>query len=540
VRLLLIDTPELDQGPFGEVAKVALEGLLPVGEQVELETDVDTHDQYDRLLAYLYLSDGRMVNEVLLEMGVAVAGGVAGVLLTFWSRHVLTNLLTAGLGTAPLMTRMPLEVAVDLPLIAATFGLCVVVAVFFSLLPALRLTRGDSTSGLRTAVVGESSPKLRLGRGLVALQIGISVPLLVCAVLFLRTLANLGGVNLGFDPAGLVYFKVNPDATSQSASGHASLYLQAIEQVRHVPGVTAVTLVENALLSGIVSNTQVTIDGEKRSWHMNAIGPGYLETMGVRLLAGRVPGAQDGPGAPAVAAINETAARQAFGSESPLGRSMVVSSRSVEIVGVVSDTHYDSPRSEVPPTFFDSALQRAGYRGHHIVARTSLPVAQLEPALKDAMAAVDRELPAPEITSQITRLQQTTNRERVFAQLLTLFGVFALLLASIGLHGVTSYSVERRAKEIGVRMALGAAPGQVLWMVQRQVVVLVVIGLAIGLPAALWTTPLLGALLFGVAPTDPGVLATGAVVMLLVAMAAGWLPARRAATSDPLRALRKE
>jgi ABC-type antimicrobial peptide transport system permease subunit len=219
---------------------------------------------------------------------------------------------------------------------------------------------------------------------------------------------------------------------------------------------------------------------------------------------------------------------------------MVVSSRSVEIVGVVSDTHYDSPRSEVPPTFFDSALQRAGYRGHHIVARTSLPVAQLEPALKDAMAAVDRELPAPEITSQITRLQQTTNRERVFAQLLTLFGVFALLLASIGLHGVTSYSVERRAKEIGVRMALGAAPGQVLWMVQRQVVVLVVIGLAIGLPAALWTTPLLGALLFGVAPTDPGVLATGAVVMLLVAMAAGWLPARRAATSDPLRALRKE
>jgi predicted permease len=482
-----------------------------------------------------------LVRGMLLEgMALAVAGGALGLLLTWWSRRVLTTILTAGLGTAPLSTQ-PLEVTVDAPLAAATFGASVLAALLFSLLPAVRLTRGNAdTADLRQQVVGARTPKLTLGRVLVALQIAISLPLLVGALLFLRTLGNLGRIDLGFDPEGVAFFKLDPAATGAPAPQHAALYMDLLNRIGALPGVTSTTLIENALLSGWTSNTRVTVDGTPQNLYMNAVGPGFLETMGMRLLAGRVPGVQDGPGAPPVAAINETAARQLFGAASPLGRTFASGSRTIEVVGVVSDSLYDRQRAAVRPTMFDSALQRAGYGGHHIVLRSAVPIETLEPAVRRAVAEVHRDLPVPALKSQVAQMQETTVRERVFAQLLTIFGAFALLLATIGLHGVTSYSVARRTNEIGVRMALGAERGQVLWLIERQVVVLAIVGLAIGVPIAIALAPLVGSLLFGVAPTDAGTVVIAAIVMFVVALAAGLLPARRAATIDPLSALRAE
>lgn len=482
----------------------------------------------------------RLMRAQLLEgLVLALAGSAGGLLLTFLARRVLTNLLTAGLGTAP-MSRQPLEVSVDAALIAATVAVGCIVAVLFSLLPALRFTRGDTVADVKHQVAGAPTPKLTIGRALVALQIAVTVPLLVCAALFLRTVANLGAVDLGFDPAGIAYFRINPASVEKELAGQSAMYQRVLDRLRVVPGVSSVTLVENALLSGIVSNTRQTVNGVDHQIYVNAVGPDFLDTMGLRLLAGRMPGVQDGPGRPAVAVVNQRAAKQMFGDASPLGQSLKFSFGPMEIVGVVSDAKYDRQRSDVRPTLYPSALQRQGFGGHHVVIRSGLDAARLEPLVRAAVADVSRELAVPAIRTQAGNLREMTMRERVFAQLLTLFGGFALLLACIGLHGVTSYAVSRRTREIGVRMAVGAAPGQVLWLILRQVGVLAVAGLVIGIPIALWAAPLFGTLLFGVTPTDTGTLVSGAVIMVAVALIAGWLPARRAARLDPLKALRTE
>ena len=480
----------------------------------------------------------RLVRQLLLEgLCLALLGGAGALLLTYWSRHGLTTYLTAGLGTAPLSTQ-PLEVVVDARLVAWTLGVCLVAALACSLLPALRLTRSSAVTYLRHQTAG--APRLLVGRWLVAVQIAVSVPLLVGAALFLQTLANLGRVELGFDPQGLAFFKLDPAATGAPEDQHAAIYRQALERLRAVPGVSSVTLMENVFLSGITSNSSVTVDDERLSLYMNAVGPDFLETMGMRLLAGRVPDERDGPGQPQVAAINEAAARRLFGSTPPLGQSITLGSRQVEVVGVVSDSLYDRQRSEVRPTMFDSALQRPGFGGHNVVLRTSMAASGLEPLLRQAVADVHRDLPVPEIRTQVAQMQASIVRERVFTQLLTIFGGFALLLASLGLHGVTAYSVSRRRSEIGVRVALGARPGQVLWLILRQVVVLAMAGLALGIPLAVTVAPVVGTLLYGVAPTNAALIASASLVMLAVAVGAGLMPARRAARMDPLSALRTD
>jgi predicted permease len=352
--------------------------------------------------------------------------------------------------------------------------------------------------------------------------------------------ANLGRVDLGFNPQDLAFFKIDPAVTGVAPPEHAGMFLDLLNRLGAVPGVTSVTLIENALLSGWTSNNRATVNGKDQMLYMNAVGPGFLDTMGMRLLAGRAPGIHDRPGSPAVAALNESAARQLFGDVSPVGQDIVVGSRTVQIVGVVSDALYDRQRASVRATMFDSALQRAGYGGHHVVVRAAVPIETLEPALRRAVAEVHRDLPVPAFKTQLAQMRETTIRERVFAQLLTIFGGFALLLAIVGLHGVTAYSVARRTSEIGVRMALGAQRRQVLWLIERQVVVLAIAGLVIGVPMAIAVAPLVGSLLFGVAPTDRLVIVASAALMLVAAMAAGLLPARRAATIDPLKALRSE
>ncbi|HET9369269.1 MAG TPA: ADOP family duplicated permease [Vicinamibacterales bacterium] len=483
----------------------------------------------------------RIARGLLMEgLIVAVAGGLGGLLITHFSRRVLTTLLTAGIGTAPLSTQ-PIEVTVDPALVAATLGLSVLAALLFSLLPAVRLAGSSDGAHIKHQAAGAAAPKLTLGRLLVAIQIGVSIPLVVGAILFLRTISNLGRVDLGFNPEGVMFFRADAAKIVDTPQAQALMYQELLDRIARLPGVTSASLIENVLMSGITSNTGVKINGEDYPFSMNAVGPGFLETMGMRLIAGRAPGIQDVPGAPNVAAINETAARAYFGDTSPIGQTMMVSKdRQIEIVGIVSDSRYERQRSVVKPTFFDSAFQRPGYRGHTIVFRSSMPVAQIEPLLKQAVASVHRDLPVPEIRTQAAQLRESTIRERVFTGMLTLFGGFALLLASIGLHGVTSYSVARRTSEMGIRLALGAQRGQVLWLVLRQVVLLGVGGLVIGIPLAMLLAPLAGTLLFGVAPNDVVVIAAAAVVMLLVASGAGLLPARRAANMDPVKALRTE
>jgi predicted lysophospholipase L1 biosynthesis ABC-type transport system permease subunit len=297
---------------------------------------------------------------------------------------------------------------------------------------------------------------------------------------------------------------------------------------------------EHALMGGIISNTRVTVGGEEQVLYRNAVGPALLETMGMRLLSGRLPGRQDVRDAPYVGALNETAVAKLFAGESPLGRTLYVGSREVMVIGVINDTPYQSRRDPVPATLYESALQRTGFGGHHIVLRTSVPADRLEATIRQAVWEVDPDLPVPGVQAQTAIMAQTSAKERVFTQLLSLFGGFALFLASIGLYGVTSYSVARRTSEIGVRVAVGARPGQIVWLILRQVIVLAGFGLLFGIPIALVGGPVMESLLFGVEPTDPAMVLAASLSMLAVAAGAGMLPARRAAAVSPRRALETE
>jgi predicted permease len=480
----------------------------------------------------------RLVRQTVLESVVlAAAGTAAGLLLAFVTRHMLSFMVSSSMGSG--FGTMTVEGSVEPAVIAVAAALGTGATVLFGLLPALRLSNVDPMAWLKHRAAG-TTPKLRLGRALLALQIAVSVPLIVGAALFLRTLSNLGAVELGFDPQGMVIFRVDPGYTQRPADQHSQLYQEILASVREVPGVTSATLMENAFLAGITSNSRITVNGAEQSVYMNAVGPDFLETTGMQLLAGRMPGIQDGPGSPRVGVLNEKAVAQLFGGVSPVGRVLNTGPREIQVVGVVSDSRYAGLRGEIPATFYPSALQRGGYGGHHVVLRTSAPMSRLEADIKRAVAQVDPDLPVPEMRTQTAQLAEASARERMFTQLLTLFGGFALLLASVGLHGVTAYTVARRTGEFGVRVALGAAPDHVQWLVLRQVLGLVALGLAVGVPVSLAVGPAVGSLLYDVAPNDVGLIGMAALVLTLVAMVAGYRPARRAAKMDALVALREE
>jgi predicted permease len=481
-----------------------------------------------------------LVRPMFLEgLILSVAGTGLGLFLTVAGRGFLRDLLTSSIGHGA-FGELEMNLALDPVVMSVGVGLAVAATMAFGLLPALRLSGVDPSAWLKPRETGTSHPRLTVGRVLIALQIAISVPLVVGAALFLRTMDNLGAVELGFDPRGLAVFRVDPGYTDLSEEEYGGLYLELTARLEELPGVTSVTVMENALMSDIISNTRVTVNGEERSLYRNAVGPAFLETLGIELLAGRVPGRQDDANAPAVGAVNTAAVRELFDGENPVGRILHLGHQDVQVIGVIGDTPYKRLRDPVPPTLYESALQQNGFGGHHVVVRSDVPVARLEPAVREAVHQVHPDLPVPELRTQTSIMAETGARERVFTQLLTLFGAFALLLASIGLYGVTSYSVTRRTSEIGVRVAVGARPPSILLLVLRQVAVLAGLGLLVGVPISLALGPLTGSLLFGVAPTDPLTVALAGGAMAGVALAAGFFPALRASRLDALRALRTE
>jgi predicted permease len=274
---------------------------------------------------------------------------------------------------------------------------------------------------------------------------------------------------------------------------------------------------------------------------MNSVGPHYFETMGVPLVLGRPILASDNGGSPAVAVLNQAAARQFFGGQAAIGSRirMTLGSRDLEVVGIAADSKYDGLRNNVEPTMFLSYLQ-IPVGSATVAVRSSVSPAALRLPIEAAMRDVDPSLPMTGYKSQVEQIDETIGRERVFTQLLTVFGGFALLLACVGLHGVTSYSVARRTSEIGIRLALGAQRSRVLWLVLRQVAILAAAGLAIGLPIAWLTGPVTSTFLFGLDARDPLTILAAAAIMVAVAFVAALHPAQRAARMEALAALRSE
>ena len=490
--------------------------------------------------AALGASEWQLMKLPLLESAaLAGAGGALGIGLAFVARDLVSRMLSDAIG--PVVG----EVAIDWPIVGVTAGVSVLAALAAGLVPACRLSSRRMHASLSARPGGTTAPRQRLGRALLAVQIAISLPLLTGAGLLLRTLHNLTRVELGFDPESLVMFRVEvpiqPDGTVA-----IPVYDRILAAVREVPGVRSASMVENPLISGVQSSRTVVVDGVKQAITTNASGPDVFEALGARLVQGRDLDVRDASG-PESVVLNETAARRLFKGPA-LGRELAIAAvgdfpaRVARVVGIVADMHYTSVRATPPPTLFDyyARHSRESLPGLTFVVRSDQSAALLERPLR---AAVARASPATGITafrSQTTQIAQTLGRERVFARLLTLVGVFGLVLAAIGLHGTTAYSVALRTSEIGVRLALGATPGGVLRMVLRQVAGVALIGLAVGVPAALAAGPLLGTLLFGVAPTDALTLGIAAAMLISISMLAGWIPARRASALNPLTAVRRD
>ena len=490
----------------------------------------------------------RLVRQALVEsLVLAVIGGAAGSLLAAWSGPALATMLSDGLNATDV--RLP----IDWTLLGIAAGVTLATSIIFGMVPAIRLTRAEATTELRHRTA-HGAARQRGGRLLIALQLAITVPLIVGALLFLRTLKNFSSVEIGFDPQALVLFEINPvrkvsqlDTSARPSAAETTRVTSILARLESIPGVTSATVMENALLTGWSSNTEAQVDGNRARMQMQAVGPKFFDTMRMRLIAGRAIADTDVAGRPDVAVINETAARQYFPGGPAIGRTFTVGSftrgfrRTVEVVGVVADARYESLRKQTAPTFYDSYMQRpSGTYTTFFALRTSVPAATLDRSIREAVAGADASLPIVRLETQQQKIERTIGRERVLSRLLTVFGGFALLLASLGLHGLTSYAVARRTSEIGIRLALGAQRSQVLWMILRQVLLLAAAGLALGLPLAWAAGPLVASYLFGVPPRDVMTIALSAGVLTMVALVAGWMPARRAARMDPLGALRVE
>jgi predicted permease len=494
----------------------------------------------------------RLVRQLLTEsVLLAALGGAVGILFALWIRDGLLAVdYWGGQGMSALSPSL------DLRVLGFTLGLSFVTGVLFGLAPALRATRIDLTPALKDS--GRNSSGLSrsvLSKSLVAAQVAMSFVLLIGAGLILRTLHNLQNVDVGFNGSNLLLFRVDPNLMSYKGERLANLYKQMFERIEAVPGVRSVTFTRNALLSGGSSGRDVYFPGasadssgsqsasSNETW-LHQVRENYLEAMEIPLLSGRGLSTQDDTRAPRVAVVNQTFAERFFSGEDPVGKRFGFSPETasqIEIVGVARDTKYASLREDIRPTLYLPWLQElAGVGAMTFEVRTASDPASLAPSIRQAVREVNADLPLSEVRTQADQAEQSLRMERLFARLLSFFGLIALLLAAIGLYGVMAYSVAQRTQEIGIRMALGAQVADVLKLVIGQGMVLALIGVVVGIGSAIGLTRLMKSLLYGVSATDLATFSGIALLLIGVALLACYVPARRAAKSDPMIALRHE
>jgi predicted permease len=478
----------------------------------------------------------RLIRQLLTEsVLLAVIGAGLGALVAYWGRQLLPgNLATA--------------TAIDWRILSFVGGLTIATGILFGIAPALRSSRINVGAMLKEGGRSMSGGRSRLGKALVVAQVAISLVLLVGAGLFLRTVRNLRHVDVGFETGNLLLVPVNPALNRYEQPRIQNLFGQMLDQLPHVPGVRAVTASSPALLSGGQNTTRAYIQGRAKRTDSNRINrmvvaPNFFDTMGIRLNAGRGLTDRDTLAAPKVVVINDAAARKYFPRQNPIGQRFGQSfetTSEMEIVGVVKDAKYNSIRDDAPPTMYVPHLQQRQLANMTFELRTAGDPTTVVSGAREAMRRIDPNVPILKVSTQTEQIEQRFAQERVFAQAYALFGGLAVLIASIGLFGLMSYSVARRTNEIGIRMALGAKREDVVGMVMRESIVLVAFGVVIGGGVALGVGRFVASLLYNLAPIDPMTITASAVVMISVSLIAGYLPARTASRVDPMVALRDE
>jgi predicted permease len=375
-------------------------------------------------------------------------------------------------------------------------------------------------------------------------QIGISLLLLVAAGLFVRTLSNLNAIPLGYNRDGLLLFDLNALQVGYPESRAAAFYEDVRQRLRVLPGVTGVSLSHASLIRAGRSHPTSVNGVPAKGTRLLLAGADFFTTMQIPILRGRGFDDRDRQGALPVAVVSDLFARRWFAGGNPIGRKVRIEIRrsplDLEIVGVAATARYGGLKEEIPPVVYVSYAQFAYIQEMTFALRTSGDPLHAAAAVRQIVQDVDGHVPVTNIRTQSAEIDQTINQEIVFARLCSAFAILALVIACVGLYATMAYMVERRTSEIGLRIALGARRGNVIWMVMREVCVLAVIGLALGVPIARATSKFVGSFLFAMEPKDPRAMATAVAILLAAAIVAGGGPARRASRVEPIVALRHE
>jgi predicted permease len=487
-----------------------------------------------------------VVRQLLAEsLVLATLGGLAGLLVSLWTSSVLVTSIPGNGGQAAL------NASLDPRTVAFTFVLALVTGIGFGLLPAMQSTRPNMYPTLKDqggSVIGGFG-QIRSRQALVVAQVALSLLLLVGAGLFTRSLMNLRKLDPGFRTANLVVFSIDASRNGYSQARIHQLYEEIQQRLASVPGVASASLAQIVPLSGDNNTNSINVEGyepktdESLQPNFNAVSPGYFRTMGIPLLAGRDFTLQDKLGAHKVAVVNEAFVQRFLGNGNPLGRKFGYHHEGlpdVEIVGVVKDGKYRTLRDEKTNFVYVPYQQDPDLSTISANVRTLGPPGALMPTLRHEIANIDSNLAIWDLRTMESQVNESLFAERVTAILCACFGAIATVLAFIGLYGVMAFSVARRTREIGIRMALGAGRARVLRMVLKEVAWMCLIGIGLGVPLAVGLSRYLVSQLYGVAPTDLPTLVFAALTMICVSLLAGFLPARRAATVDPTIALRYE
>jgi predicted permease len=489
---------------------------------------------------------GRILRQMMTEsLLLSFLGGASGLLLAWLVRNTIPRLLSNAWDPPAFSARL------SWPIFAFAAAVSVLTGIVFGLAPAWKSTRVEVSSSLKES--GQTVTRRRRGLGgkaIVAVQVALSMLLVIGAGLFVRTLMQLGRTPLGFRSHNLLLFSVDLPETRYPLAASTPILQRLDEKFASVPGVQAEALTELPLISGSARNSTLIPEGQQKkaegnpSALTNRVGAHFFETFGIPIIAGRVFTMQDAPNSPKVAIVNQSLAQKYFPNANPIGKTFQTGGRhpfTVEIVGVCGDARYYRVRKEVQPTFYTPYWQvDEGVHDATFAISTQLDGHALLPSLRDAIRQIDTNLPMLDVRTQDEQIAANLRQERIFAVLSSGFGVLALALACVGIYGIMAYSVANRRNEIGIRLALGAQPGQVRAMILRESTWLSIAGIVAGVGTALFLTRLVKSMLYGIQPNDPLTISCGVLLLLAVALAASWIPARRAARVQPMDALRHE